>query len=72
MTKRWFCIDFAAHSNYLELALRELGEFAVFPHAGVSTQMWIQGKQIFPLTTGTFGGVDLVSLLCPPSLSLYF
>ena len=53
-------LDFAAHSNYVELALRELGELTIFPHVGVATQGYLHGKYLFPLTTGTFGGVDLV------------
>lgn len=31
--------DFSAHTNYVELALRELGFLAVFPHTGVATEM---------------------------------
>ncbi|PVI07204.1 heterokaryon incompatibility Het-C [Periconia macrospinosa] len=50
--------DFGAHTNYTELALRELGYHNVFPHTGVQTQINLHGKQVFPLVTGTFGGVD--------------
>ncbi|RAL04727.1 Het-C domain-containing protein [Aspergillus ibericus CBS 121593] len=50
--------DFAAHTNYCELALREMGFKNVFPHTGVDTQMNIRGHQVFPLVTGTFGMVD--------------
>lgn len=50
--------DFGAHSNYTELALRELGYHNVFPHTGVQTQIYLHGKHVFPLVTGTFGGVD--------------
>jgi hypothetical protein len=50
--------DFGAHTNYTELALRELGHHNVFPHTGVQTQINVRGKHVFPLVTGTFGGVD--------------
>lgn len=52
--------DFGAHSNYCELALRELGFHNVFPHTGTNTMMNIQGKHVFPCVTGTFGGVDFL------------
>ncbi|KAF8467804.1 heterokaryon incompatibility protein Het-C-domain-containing protein [Kalaharituber pfeilii] len=53
--------DFSAHSNYVELVLRELGMLAVFPHVGTLTEMVLpNGKRVFPLTTGTFGGVDFL------------
>ncbi|KAL3478604.1 heterokaryon incompatibility protein Het-C-domain-containing protein [Aspergillus californicus] len=50
--------DFAAHTNYCELALHELGFRNVFPHTGTSTQMNIRGHHVYPLVTGTFGMVD--------------
>ncbi|KAL2862249.1 Het-C domain-containing protein [Aspergillus lucknowensis] len=50
--------DFAAHTNYCELALREMGFRNVFPHTGTSTQMNIRGHHVYPLVTGTFGMVD--------------
>ncbi|KAF2472040.1 Het-C-domain-containing protein [Lindgomyces ingoldianus] len=50
--------DFGAHTNYTELALRELGFNNVFPHTGIQTQINLHGKHVFPLVTGTFGGVD--------------
>ncbi|THC92517.1 hypothetical protein EYZ11_008028 [Aspergillus tanneri] len=50
--------DFAAHTNYCELALREMGFQNVFPHTGTRTQMNIRGHQVYPLVTGTFGMVD--------------
>ncbi|EEH42000.2 HET-C domain-containing protein HetC [Paracoccidioides lutzii Pb01] len=50
--------DFSAHSNYCELALREMNYTNVFPHTGVGTQMNIQGKYVFPVVTGTFGMTD--------------
>ncbi|KAK6580923.1 hypothetical protein PZA11_006411 [Diplocarpon coronariae] len=51
--------DYAAHSNYTELALRELGVDA-FPHVGRNTEQDIGGKRIFPLVTGTFGMTDFL------------
>lgn len=50
--------DFAAHSNYCELALREMGLNNVFPHTGTDTQLDVRGHYVFPLVTGTFGMVD--------------
>jgi len=50
--------DFAAHTNYCELALREMGFHNVFPHTGTATQLNIRGHHVFPLVTGTFGMVD--------------
>ncbi|KAL3472410.1 heterokaryon incompatibility protein Het-C-domain-containing protein [Aspergillus californicus] len=52
--------DYAAHSNYVELSLIELGESEVFPHVGRDTQVEIEGLQepVYPIVTGTFGGVD--------------
>jgi hypothetical protein len=55
--------DFSAHSNYTELALRELGFKDVFPHTGTSTIGIVQGKEVYPLVTGTFGGVDFLHSL---------
>ena len=53
--------DFSAHSNYVELVLREMGMSSVFPHVGSLTEMVLHnGKRVFPLTTGTFGGVDFL------------
>ena len=50
--------DFAAHTNYCELSLREMGFHNVFSHTGMATQLNVRGRQIFPLVTGTFGMVD--------------
>jgi hypothetical protein len=50
--------DFGAHTNYTELVLREMGHMNVFPHVGMQTQINLHGKHVFPLVTGTFGGVD--------------
>lgn len=44
--------DFSAHTNYVELVLRELGFLAVFPHTGVGTEMAIGG----PVGGGGYGG----------------
>ncbi|KAB5585462.1 heterokaryon incompatibility Het-C [Coniochaeta sp. 2T2.1] len=52
--------DFSAHSNYCELALRELGHRSVFPHCGTNTEINIRGKRVYPLVTGTFGAVDFL------------
>lgn len=53
--------DFGAHTNYCELALREMGFFSVFPHTGVETQILLHGHYyVFPLVTGTFGMVDFL------------
>ncbi|EME78961.1 uncharacterized protein MYCFIDRAFT_144918 [Pseudocercospora fijiensis CIRAD86] len=52
--------DFGAHTNYTELALREIGFHNVFPHVGAQAQINLNGKQVFPLVTGTFGGVDFL------------
>ncbi|KAJ6258995.1 LOW QUALITY PROTEIN: hypothetical protein Dda_5890 [Drechslerella dactyloides] len=55
--------DFSAHSNYCELVLRELG-FDAFPHVGTSTQIYLRGKQVYPIVTGyfvgTFGSTDFL------------
>ncbi|KAK5726074.1 hypothetical protein LTR15_004266 [Elasticomyces elasticus] len=58
--------DFSAHSNYTELALIELGERNVFPHVGRRTQVQIQGARqpVYPIVTGTFGGVDFLHSVC--------
>jgi hypothetical protein len=57
--------DFSAHSNYVELVLREIGYRNVFPHTGSMTEMEIGvpqgysgGRRAFPIVTGTFGSVD--------------
>lgn len=52
--------DFSAHSNYCELALRELGYHNVFPHCGTQSEINIHGKRLYPIVTGTFGGVDFL------------
>lgn len=52
--------DFGAHTNYCELALREMGFHDVFPHTGTGTMMNLRGHHVFPLVTGTFGAVDFL------------
>ncbi|KAH0542732.1 hypothetical protein FGG08_002871 [Glutinoglossum americanum] len=52
--------DFGAHSNYCELALRELGFSGVFPHTGTATEITLHGRRVFPLVTGSFGVVDFL------------
>lgn len=54
--------DYSAHSNYTELALIELGERNIFPHVGRRTQVQVRGARgpIWPIVTGTFGGVDFL------------
>lgn len=58
--------DFSAHSNYVELALIEMGERDVFPHVGSRTEIRLQGarNEVYPLITGTFGGVDFLHSVC--------
>ncbi|KAI4287758.1 MAG: hypothetical protein L6R35_002985 [Caloplaca aegaea] len=52
--------DFGAHTNYTELALREMGYTNVFPHTGTATEVNLRGRRVFPLVTGTFGAVDFL------------
>ncbi|KAF2401462.1 heterokaryon incompatibility Het-C [Trichodelitschia bisporula] len=52
--------DFGAHTNYVELTLREMGFHNVFAHCGTASEVNIHGKRIYPLVTGTFGGVDFL------------
>ncbi|BFZ57788.1 hypothetical protein PYCC9005_004842 [Savitreella phatthalungensis] len=54
--------DFSAHSNYCELVLIELG-LDVFAHCGEATTIMLGNHRVFPLTTGTFGGLDFVHSL---------
>jgi hypothetical protein len=57
-----FLSDYSAHSNYVELALIEMGERNVFPFVGRQTQIQLAGVQypVYPVITGTFGGVDFL------------
>ncbi|KND02730.1 uncharacterized protein SPPG_01813 [Spizellomyces punctatus DAOM BR117] len=62
--------DYPAHSNFVELALIELGYDSVFPFVGEATA-FRQGvdsrtgrnRPIYPIVTGTFGGADFVHSL---------
>jgi hypothetical protein len=58
--------DYAAHSNYVELALIELGERDVFPHVGRRTAVQLPEvrQPVYPIVTGTFGGVDFLHSVC--------
>ncbi|EXJ95082.1 hypothetical protein A1O1_00200 [Capronia coronata CBS 617.96] len=58
--------DYAAHSNYVELALIELGERDIFPHVGRRTAIQLQQVRhaVYPIVTGTFGGVDFLHSVC--------
>lgn len=39
-----------------------MGERNVFPHVGRNTQIELEGARypVYPITTGTFGGVDFL------------
>lgn len=55
--------DFFAHSNYIELALIEMGEHSIFPHVGRDVRVPLQGARsgdVYPVVTGTFGEVDFL------------
>lgn len=58
--------DYSAHSNYIELALIELGERDIFPHVGRNARFQVQAarKEVYPIVTGTFGGVDFLHSVC--------
>ena len=56
--------DFSAHSNFCELALISLGHGNVFPHIGRNFKIQApNGRQVYPLVTGTFGGADFIHSL---------
>ncbi|KZO91064.1 Het-C-domain-containing protein [Calocera viscosa TUFC12733] len=56
--------DFAAHSNFCELALVNLGHEDVFCHVGEHCRVRAKnGKMVYPLVTGTFGGADFIHSL---------
>ncbi|KAK9244663.1 heterokaryon incompatibility protein Het-C-domain-containing protein [Lipomyces tetrasporus] len=55
--------DFSAHSNFVELTLREVGYNNVFPHVGTQTAINLHGKRVYPLVTGTFGSLDFLHSL---------
>lgn len=52
--------DFAANSNYCELALIDLGYTDVFPHCGQSSHINLQGRKVYPLVTGTLGNANFL------------
>ena len=58
--------DYSAHSNYVELALIEMGERSIFPHVGRNARFHVEeaGKEVYPIITGTFGGVDFLHSVC--------
>jgi hypothetical protein len=58
--------DYSAHSNYTELCLIELGARDVFPHVGRNAMVQIEGVRnpVYPIITGTFGGVDFLHSVC--------
>lgn len=58
--------DYSAHSNYTELALIEMGERDVFPHVGRNARVQVHEarKEVYPIVTGTFGGVDFLHSVC--------
>lgn len=56
--------DFAAHSNFTELCLQDLGESGVFTFVGDQCRIAIphgteKGRKVPPLVTGTFGMLDI-------------
>ncbi|WVQ78200.1 hypothetical protein IAT38_000283 [Cryptococcus sp. DSM 104549] len=56
--------DFTAHSNWCELALISFGNQNVFPHVGRNVQVRApNGRNVYPLVTGTFGGADFIHSL---------
>jgi hypothetical protein len=56
--------DFTAHSNFCELALINMGNHNVFAHVGRNVRVRApNGRDVFPLITGTFGGADFVHSL---------
>lgn len=58
--------DYSAHSNYTELALIELGATDIFAHVGRDARFHVQDarKEVYPIVTGTFGGVDFLHSVC--------
>lgn len=56
--------DFTAHSNFCELALISMGHQNVFAHVGRNVRIRApNGRDVYPLITGTFGGADFVHSL---------
>ena len=53
--------DFAAHSNYIEVALNHLGYDRVFTHVGDRVRIRApNGREVSPIVTGSFGGADFM------------
>ncbi|KZT43565.1 Het-C-domain-containing protein [Sistotremastrum suecicum HHB10207 ss-3] len=53
--------DFAAHSNFCELALVSQGHHQVFTHVGDHVKIRApNGKDVAPIVTGTFGSSDFI------------
>jgi len=46
-----------------------MGYRQVFPHVGENTAITLGGKRIYPLVTGTFGGMDFIHSLLGYDLS---
>ena len=55
--------DFSAHSNYCELILISMGYSDVFPHVGSNCMIQLNGRRVYPIVTGTFGGQDFIHSL---------
>ncbi|ORX39730.1 putative heterokaryon incompatibility protein HET-C [Kockovaella imperatae] len=56
--------DFTAHSNFCELVLISMGHNNIFPHVGQNVKIKApNGKMVYPLVTGTFGGADFIHSL---------
>ncbi|SPO36665.1 uncharacterized protein PSFLO_02136 [Pseudozyma flocculosa] len=53
--------DFAAHSNFIEVALQKLGYDRVFAHVGDRVRVRApSGREVAPIVTGSFGGADFM------------
>ncbi|KAN0062170.1 hypothetical protein ACQY0O_005528 [Thecaphora frezii] len=53
--------DFAAHSNFIEVALVKLGYDRVFVHVGDRVRVRSpSGREVPPIVTGSFGGADFM------------
>lgn len=62
--------DLPSHSNWVELVLIELGYATVFPHVGLHSQIQAIGleRPIWPMVTGTLGGIDCLHSLLGPAM----
>ncbi|ORY22766.1 putative heterokaryon incompatibility protein HET-C [Naematelia encephala] len=53
--------DYMAHSSFCENALISFGCHDVFPHVGRNVKVRApNGKMVYPIVTGTFGGADFI------------